>query len=92
MEDRSGNVGSACDSALKCNVPLQCVETLPGGLCTQACMSDADCSAFGASCVALAGLVCAKNCQTDQMCREGYACISTGTANVCLVAPGQSDW
>jgi hypothetical protein len=58
-------------------------------LCTKTCASDADCTTAGASCVSAfsAGFICVKNCQSDQMCRDGYACLSGGTALVCLQAP-----
>ena len=85
MEDKSGNLGSACGADVKCNLPLICLTNAPSGLCTKQCASNADCEAAGASCVnAFGGMVCVKNCVSDQMCRTGYACISTGTASVCL--------
>jgi hypothetical protein len=85
MDDKSGNLGSSCGTDVKCNLPLLCLTTAPSGLCTKQCSSDADCQASGASCVsAFGGLICVKNCVSDQMCREGYSCGSTGSASVCL--------
>ncbi|MBI5532373.1 MAG: hypothetical protein HY898_06645 [Deltaproteobacteria bacterium] len=89
MEDNSGNIGSACSDSKSCNLPIICVKTAPNGLCTKACTTDSDCAAAGASCVNAfsSGFICVKNCQSDQMCREGYACLSGGSSMVCLKDP-----
>ena len=87
VEDTSGRLGSACaNGAATCFSGLQCVTDLPGGMCTRACQSDADCS--GAACVLYGsiGLICLPSCTSDQLCRSSYSCSSTGTASVC--APG----
>jgi hypothetical protein len=92
MEDKTGNIGSSCGSEVKCATGLTCVTKAPGGMCTKSCNSDADC--VGGSCQlasAWGGMICFKRCQNDQMCRDQYDCVSTGTANICAQAVAPVD-
>jgi hypothetical protein len=92
IADTSGAIGSSCGSSVTCNSGLICVTRAPDGLCSKSCSSDGDCQ--GGSCqlvTAWGGLLCLKTCVSDQMCREGYSCVSTGTANVCAQAVAQPD-
>jgi hypothetical protein len=92
VADTSGAIGSSCGTSVRCNTGLTCVTRAPDGLCTKNCMSDADCG--GGSCQlvsAWGGLICLKTCVSDQMCREGYSCVSAGTANVCAQGVTQPD-
>ena len=92
IADTSGAIGSSCGSSVKCNSGLICVTQAPDGLCTKSCSSDADCQ--GASCQlapAWGGRICMKTCVSDQMCREGYSCVPSGSANVCAQAIARPD-
>jgi hypothetical protein len=55
--------------------------TAPGGYCTGACMTNADCGEGGA-CGTIAGLFtgdCFASCTSDSDCRDGYLCVLGGT-------------
>ena len=82
IEDTSGRLGSACGSGVSCYPGLTCDPSEPGGLCTRACSTDADCG--GAVCVVTdAGLACFKTCLDDRSCRSSYSCQSNGMASYC---------
>ena len=89
LEDTTGLLGSSCGSTVSCRGDLTCVTTAPGGLCTKACQSDADCDLVG-SCQYVqnwGGQICLKSCSSDQSCRPQYSCQATTTGNVCFQAP-----
>ena len=73
----SALVGAACAADGECR--QQCLindRHFPGGMCTLACASDADCPG-GSACIAEEGGVCVVACRSDADCAafgRGFAC------------------
>lgn len=88
----SAVVGGACTGAGDCDKLCQQTSHFPGGMCTRACVSDADCPK-GAVCIDEdAAMICAVACQTAADCVDfgrGYTCDDVdhvgvvGKVNVC---------
>lgn len=78
-EDGIGNagdvVGGPCQTTDACAEGSECIVggDFPGGMCTVACSSDADCP--GATrCISNEGGICMLPCETKADCREGFQC------------------
>ena len=77
-EDVSRRIGARCDTTTECD--QKCLAPggdWPGGFCTVACTSDADCG-DGYRCVAEDGGVCTFSCMADPDCTflgSGYSCV-----------------
>ena len=77
--DRIGNsgdvVGGPCRTNDTCAEGSECIVggDFPGGMCTLACSSDADCP--GATrCISNEGGICMLPCESKADCREGFQC------------------
>jgi hypothetical protein len=86
-------VGAACTADSQCGE--QCLDNerhFPGGMCTVACRTDADCPS-GSVCIDEEGGVCIVTCRVDADCAafgRGFACDeegrpSGGEASICRV-------
>jgi hypothetical protein len=77
-------VGAACTADNQCS--QQCLDNerhFPGGMCTIACSSDADCPS-GSACIDEEGGVCIVTCSVDADCAgfgRGFACDSEARVN-----------
>lgn len=90
-----GDIGQPCSSAADCEFECFPAPDLPGGYCTNACGSDADCPGE-ASCIPVGRgqQFCFANCDpaaTERECRAGYGCSESFMfpGNVCF--PGCTD-
>lgn len=74
-------VGGPCREDVDCAAGLRCDKDDPGGECTKACASDAECGPQGAC---NAEKECLQACKAPEDCkRAGYTCITSGAAKVC---------
>lgn len=79
-EPVDGWIGDGCTASLQCGEgEMTCLSDLPGGLCTEACerFCPDRAGAAGTFCVDLGfddGGRCVATCDSDDDCRDGYAC------------------
>lgn len=67
-------LGEGCATTADCEAGLECLDQMPGGLCTLGCGGSAGCPE-GSTCVDLAGAgFCFRACASGDECRTGYAC------------------
>src|SRR5205823_5935141 len=71
------DVGGACTAVTDCAAGLDACNMDPGGQCTHACTTQADCDALpGGAICETGGGNCYKLCNTKADCpRDGYDCI-----------------
>jgi hypothetical protein len=84
-----GADGAACAADTDCSGGTCATETAdgaPSGYCSGACDVTVGSCAGGGVCVATGGGpgVCLAACDGPGDCRDGYGCLSIGSANVCL--------
>ena len=78
-DDGIGNkgdvVGGPCQTTDACADGSECIVggDFPGGMCTVACSSDADCPG-GTRCISNEGGICMLPCESKADCREGFQC------------------
>jgi len=83
--DGAVTLAAACKADADCSAGLFCKKTLPRGMCTRACASDAACGA--GSLFACQDGLCRSRCNIRLMvdpCRVDYACQRRGTRAVCM--------
>jgi hypothetical protein len=67
-------LGEGCASTAECEAGLECLDEMPGGLCTRTCGDSTECP-DGSTCVDLAGAgFCFALCAGAGDCRSDYAC------------------
>ncbi|MEE2644020.1 MAG: putative Ig domain-containing protein, partial [Myxococcota bacterium] len=77
---RSGlELGNACESALDCNTPLECIGdygsvSYSRGSCSKPCASNADCGRRGVCIESEGSAYCALSCGGDGDCPSVYLC------------------
>ena len=88
---RDGNVvGGPCSSSSGCAGGSTCLTSTmyPGGTCSVACTTQADCPSHSV-CVTEGGGQCVLPCATSAECRTGYTCTERSTptdhALVCIL-------
>ncbi|GAB4293746.1 MAG: hypothetical protein Kow0090_08210 [Myxococcota bacterium] len=75
-----GSIGSSCG---KCQAGLTCATDAPGGYCTKACSSAADCGKSAYCYQTEVGPACLKACLSNSDCRTDYSCQGEAGAMVC---------
>ena len=82
-------VGGPCTAGACAGGSTCLIDTMhPGGTCTVACTSQADCP-DGTACVQESGGTCLLSCTSASDCRDGYGCnekstLPAGSALVCI--------
>lgn len=86
-----GTVGESCEDDEVCEAGLSCRRSYPGTFCAQTCTAAGDTASCpqGTVCAQQLDeeLVCSLTCESDDDCREGYACLAVagGQATACQV-------